>query len=274
MKNRAPSSEVFETYETHIMSELAVIFHTDRVEKRENVFLNWHENIEILFFKEGEAIVHHNGEETKAKAGDVLVFSANCMHGVTSEKTLYDCLIIDRGFCLSAGVDTSALSFPILMRDRKLSALYKNVAEAVETADTRYRVCAVKGAVLSFLAYLCRNYAVEAFEREPRSLEGIKKVIRYIREHLTDPLSMDDLASVAGFSKFHFAREFKRVTSYTVVSYLNIMRIEKAKSLLSVGGVSVKEAALASGYNNLSYFSKMFFEHTGMTPSKFVAGRR
>ncbi len=274
MKSSSPINENHETYETHIMSELSVIFHTDRVEKRDTKFLNWHENIEILFFKEGEATVHHNARETKATAGDILIFASNCMHGVTAEKTLYDCLILDRGFCLSAGVDTSALSFPTLVRDRKLSDLYRKVAEAVENPDNRYRVCAVRGAVLSFLAYLCRHYAVEDINREPRSLEGIKKVLRHIREHLAETLSMDELAAVAGFSKFHFAREFKRVTSYTVVTYLNIMRIEKAKSLLSVGGISVKEAALASGFNNLSYFSKMFFEHTGTTPSKFVAGKR
>ncbi len=274
MKNSSPTTENLETYETHIMSELAVIFHTDRVEQRSTKFLNWHENIEILFFKEGEATVHHNAEETKAKAGDILIFSANCMHGVTAEKTLYDCLILDRGFCLSAGVDTSALSFPTLVRDRTLADLYRKVADAVEAGDSRYRVCAVRGAVLSFLAYLCRHYAVEDFDREPRSLEGIKKVLRYIREHLAEPLSMDELAAVAGFSKFHFAREFKRMTSYTVVTYLNIMRIEKAKSLLSQGGISVKEAALASGYNNLSYFSKIFCEHTGMIPSKFVGRKR
>ncbi len=274
MKNQSAATENFEIYETHIMSELAVIFHTDRVEKRDTRFLNWHENIEILFFKEGEATVYHNGETTEARAGDILIFSANCIHGVTADQTLYDCLILDRGFCLSAGVDTSALSFPTLVRDETLTALYRKVAETVEKGDSRYRVCAVRGAVLSLLAYLCRNYAIEDTDREPRSLEGIKKVLRYIREHIAEPLSMDDLAAVAGFSKFHFAREFKRVTSYTVVTYLNIVRIEKAKSMLAVGGVSVKEAALASGYNNLSYFSKIFFEHTGMTPSKFVAARR
>lgn len=274
MKNQPPSNESFEIYETHIMSELAVIFHTDRVEKRDTRFLNWHENIEMLFFKEGEASVYHNGETVKAQPGDILIFSSNCMHGVTAEKTLYDCLILDRGFCLSAGVDTSALVFPTLVKDEKLVSLYRKVAEAVEQGDGRYRVCAVRGAVLSLLAYLCRHYAIEDSDREPRALEGIKKALRYIREHLAEPLSMDDLAAVAGFSKFHFAREFKRVTSYTVVTYLNIVRIEKAKSMLAVGGVSVKEAALASGYNNLSYFSKIFFEHTGMTPSKFVAAKR
>ena len=268
------SSAAYEIYETHIMSELSVIFHTNRMEDRHTRSLNWHENIEILLFKEGEAEVYHNAEITRVKAGDAMIFSSNCMHGVTADSTVYDCLIIDRGFCLSAGVDTSKLSFTPRVNDSTLKELYGKVADAVELKDVRYRVCAVKGAVLSLLAYLCRHYATENTGSEPRSLEGVRKALRHIREHLAEPLTMDGLAAIAGFSKFHFAREFKRVTSYTVITYLNIVRIEKAKSLLSAGGASIKEAALASGYNNLSYFSKIFFEHTGMTPSKFVASGR
>ena len=175
MKNLPLKTENYELYETHIMSELSVIFHTDRVEKRDKHFLNWHENIEILYFKEGEADVYHNTEVVHAKVGDILIFPANCMHGVTADKTLYDCLILDRGFCLSAGIDTSTLTFPARVRDDTLARLYKNVADAVETGDGRYRVCAVHGAVLSFLAYLCRHYAVENTDKETKTVEGIKK---------------------------------------------------------------------------------------------------
>ena len=274
MKNNFSKNEVMEIYETHIMSELSVIFHTDRVEKRDKHFFNWHENIEILYFKEGEADVYCNTDVIHAKAGDILIFSANCMHGVTAEKTLYDCLILDRGFCLSAGIDTSSLSFPTLVRDELLASLYRKVAQAVENGDARYRVCAVHGAVLSFLAYLCRHYGMENTDHESRAVEGIKKALRYIREHVADPLGMDELAAVAGFSKFHFAREFKRVTSYTVVTYLNLVRVEKAKSLLTGGLHTVGEVALACGFNNLSYFSKIFRAQTGVTPSEYLTNRR
>ena len=66
---------------------------------------------------------------------------------------------------------------------------------------------------------------------------------------------MDCLASVAGFSKYHFVREFKRVTSYTVVTYINLARIERSKELLAQGEMTVGEIAFACGYKNLSYFS-------------------
>lgn len=265
--------ELGEYYETHVMSELAIIFHSNKVVQKEECFLNWHENIELLYFKEGEATVHRNGEKLHARAGDIMIFPSNCMHGVASQRVVYDCLIIDRGLCLSAGVDTSSLAFPSLVRDRNLAALVLKVAEATASEDDGYRVCAVRGAVLSLLAYLCRHYASYVSDGESRSVEGVKKALRYIRDHVAEPITVDMLAKVAGFSKFHFAREFKRVSSYTVVTYLNLVRIEKAKNMLSSGAHNVGETALACGFNNLSYFSKIFREQMGVTPSEYLSSR-
>ena len=82
-------------------------------------------------------------------------------------------------------------------------------------------------------------------------------------------MSVDSLAAVAGFSKYHFLREFKRYTSFTVVAYLNIIRIERAKQMLN-RGASVSETALACGFGNFSYFSKVFRAHTGVSPMRYV----
>lgn len=275
MKKAAAERESNEIYETHVMSELSVIFHVDRVVGRTVPTFNWHENIEILYFLEGEADVYHNAELTHATPGDILIFPANCLHAVLAKEALYDCLIVDRGLCLSAGVDTSTLSFPFAVRDRKLTSLYQRVAEEVTSPEKKYRIPAVRGAVLSFMAYLCRNYASESATEESRSVEGIRKAIRYIRDHMAEPITVDRLATTVGFSKFHFAREFKRVTSYTVVTYLNLVRVERAKQLLSGGECSVGEAAVKCGFNNLSYFSKIFRAQTGITPSEYVSlGRK
>ena len=265
-------TELGEYYETHVMSELAIIFHQNKVVEKEECFLNWHENIELLYFKEGEGRVCRNGERISVRAGDIVVLPANCMHGVSAKRVVYDCLIIDRGLSLSAGVDTSNLSFPALVRDRNLGALILKVAEAMNTL-AEYRVLAVRGSVLTLLSYLCCHYASPVSDGDSRTVDGVKKAIRYIRDRVGESISIDALARVAGFSKFHFAREFKRVTSYTVVTYLNLVRIEKAKQMLASGDHNVSETALACGFNNLSYFSKTFREQVGVTPTEYLSAR-
>ena len=267
-------TELGEYYENHTMTELSIIFHFNKVVEKEQCFLNWHENIELLYFKEGEATVYRNGERLPARPGDIMIFPANCMHGVVSRHVVYDCLIIDRGLGLSAGVDTSALTFPSLVRDRNLAAILLKIAEEKQGSSDDYSVCAVRGAVFALLAYLGRHYAVKSEEFDSRSVEGIKKALKYARDRISEPITVEALAKVAGFSKFHFSREFKRVSSYTVVTYLNLLRVEKAKGMLSSGEYTVGETAQACGFHNLSYFSKVFREQTGVAPSEYVCSRR
>ena len=270
MPKTMQKNELGEYYETHVMSKLAIILHENKVVAKEECFLNWHENIELLYFKEGEGSVSRGSERISVRAGDIVILPANAMHGVSAKRVVYDCLIIDRGLSLSAGIDTSNLSFPALVRDRNLGALILKVAEAMRTVEA-YRVCAVRGSVLTLLSYLCTHYASAYAESDSRTVEGVKKALRYIRDHVGDSITMDALARVAGFSKFHFSREFKRVTSHTVVTYLNLVRIEKAKHMLSTGNYNVSEVALLCGFNNLSYFSKIFREQIGVTPSKYLS---
>ncbi len=262
-----------EKYETHYMSDLAVIFHVDRVKKEDKLSFNRHENVEILYFLEGEADIYCDALSFVAKKGDVVIFPSGCLHAISAKDALYDCLIVDRGLCLSAGVDTGALRFEPHVTDPTLSALYLAVANEVGKGEPVYRTLAVRGAVLSLMAYLCRHYA-EKREEKTRTDIGIDKAVKYIRDHLAEDITVDKLASVAGFSKYHFVREFKRVTSYTVVTYLNMARIERSKELLAQGDMGVGEIADTCGYNNLSYFSKMFRSHTGLTPSEYIAEGR
>lgn len=273
MKKTENRGRIPEKYETHYMSDLSVIFHVDRVRKEDKLSFNRHENIEILYFLEGEADIYCDDHSFTVKKGEIVVFPSGCLHAVAAEDALYECLIVDRGLCLSAGVDTGMLHFKDHIADDTLVTLYKKVANEVGKGEPKYRTLAVRGAVLSLMAYLCRHYAARKEEKSRTDL-GIEKAIRYIKEHLSEVITIDRLASLAGFSKYYFVREFKRVTSYTVVAYVNLARIERSKELLAQGEMTVGEIAATCGYNNLSYFSKTFRAHTGLAPSEYVADDR
>lgn len=273
MRKTELQGRIPEKYETHYMSDLSVIFHVDRVRKEDKISFNRHENIEILYFLEGQADVYCDAHAFTVRKGEIVVFPSGCLHAVAAEDALYECLIVDRGLCLSAGVDTGMLHFKDHITDETLVSLYNSVANEVGRGEPKYRTLAVRGAVLSLMAYLCRQYAVRKEEKSRTDL-GIEKAIRYIKEHLSEVITIDRLASLAGFSKYYFVREFKRVTSYTVVAYVNLARIERSKELLARGEMTVGEIAALCGYHNLSYFSKTFRAHTGLTPSEYVADDR
>ena len=94
-------------------------------------------------------------------------------------------------------------------------------------------------------------------------------ICNYINEHCTEDLSLDKIAKLAGFSKYHFTRLFKQITTTTFYKYLNLKRIEHAQKLLADPGIPVTEVALASGFSSLSAFIRMFKLINQCTPTEY-----
>ena len=90
----------------------------------------------------------------------------------------------------------------------------------------------------------------------------------YINTHFTEPLTLEGVAALAGFSKYHFTRLFKQYADTSFYRYLNQKRIAYAKRLLLDKNLSVLEVALQCGFSNLSSFLRMFKLLTGCTPTE------
>ncbi len=93
-------------------------------------------------------------------------------------------------------------------------------------------------------------------------------MIRYINEHYSLHHSVDSLSERFNISKYYLCHQFKKQTGHTLMGYIALKRIEKAKILLS-NGVSSTEAAFSVGYNSYSAFYKHFKHYTKLTPRAF-----
>ena len=93
--------------------------------------------------------------------------------------------------------------------------------------------------------------------------------MRYIREHISEPLDRETLADVAGFSVPHFHRVFTAHVGESAISYVRRLRLERAARKLRMGAVDITEVALAAGYDSHAAFGKAFKQHFGLSPSEF-----
>lgn len=108
-----------------------------------------------------------------------------------------------------------------------------------------------------------------AASRRKEYTEKFMNICEYINEHCTERISLDDVAQIAGFSKYHFSRLFKTFTNVSYYKYLNQKRIAHAENLLIEPTLSVTEVALRSGFDSLSSFIRMFKILKGCTPTEF-----
>jgi AraC family transcriptional regulator len=88
-------------------------------------------------------------------------------------------------------------------------------------------------------------------------------------ENYTRDLRLEELARIAGISRFHFAREFKRVTGTSPHQYLINLRIQRAKALLTESKMPLVEVGLRSGFSHQSHFTRLFRRFTGATPQSY-----
>lgn len=99
--------------------------------------------------------------------------------------------------------------------------------------------------------------------------DSINLARRYMREHLSENINMEDVAREIGLGYSKFRKIFRGYTGFPPTQYFLNLKIEKAKDYLSSTSYSCKEIAFRLGFDSGSYFNKMFRQHTGITPLEF-----
>ncbi len=99
--------------------------------------------------------------------------------------------------------------------------------------------------------------------------ELIKKAILYLSKHYMDPLTLEDAAQQVGLNPAYFSTLFKQSCGTSFKEYLNRIRIEEAKRLLSNTDYPILSIAMSVGFEDQSYFAKVFKKYTGLTPKQF-----
>jgi AraC-like DNA-binding protein len=100
-------------------------------------------------------------------------------------------------------------------------------------------------------------------------------VVRQARELLSadveSAISLDEAAEIAGLSRYHFLRVFKKATGVPPHAYRTVKRIEVAKSLIRQG-IPISQVALETGFSDQSHFTNTFKNYIGSTPSQYLSG--
>ncbi|MCD8069439.1 MAG: AraC family transcriptional regulator [Lachnospiraceae bacterium] len=107
----------------------------------------------------------------------------------------------------------------------------------------------------------------------PDLSEQIQKCCDYIEMHLDQKLQAADLARLAGYTEYYFTFKFKKETGLSVNEYMKRAKIQRARVLLLSGDADIRQIAEELGFSSRSYFTRVFTEEVGCTPSQFRSSR-
>ncbi len=262
-------------YETHQMEhpQLPFIYWPKRTLQGRRGLTNWHENIEILRCTAGRGGILCGGQDLPLTQDALFIVNSNtphCLYG--SEVGLeYICLIVDNSFFAANGINARTLFFQPVVRDRVALALFDAITNAYAMFNEQ-ALCAVadiRWSVLGLLRHLCTNWLTRTPQNTDRGQANVMAAISYIRSHLDASITLDAIAYHVGLSKYYLSRQFKQYTGQTIIQTLNLMRCTQARQLLQEGSC-VSAAAAACGFENLSYFSRIYKRYMGQLPSQGV----
>jgi AraC-like DNA-binding protein len=137
-------------------------------------------------------------------------------------------------------------------------------------------VGAIRGILLQMLALACDRYAPQLLAQAAllgggRNSGGdaLQRVMRHVREHLGEPMSLDDAAAAAMLSPNYLAHLLKKQTGRTFTELVTERRLERAKELLLTSNARIGDIARQCGFGDAVYFSRRFRLRNGVTPRQF-----
>jgi AraC family transcriptional regulator len=131
----------------------------------------------------------------------------------------------------------------------------------------------------ALLVHLLRRYSPGTAPSESSSeaaTAAVRRAIDYLESHKHGQVTLMELASASGLSRFHLIRVFKRQVGVSPMQYLEGLRVERAKDLIRQAEITLAQIADAVGFSDQSHFTRRFKRHIGCTPGAFARehGRR
>lgn len=261
--------------------------------------LHWHDEMELIYFKEGTFNAWLNTREFLIESPAIMCIHAGELHS----------LILGAG-CLESAVvfNLNILSFehydaiqakllrPLMDGRLRLPVLFghtdpvfphiKNCYENIEAKIKEMNVCRaedeiaknsaylqIKLYLFDMLAFLYKNNSLEHVKNIHREnehqIENLKKVLSYINENYSSPIRLDELSSLVNLNTQYFCRYFKENIGKTATEYINDIRIEKAAESLLETSDKIITIAQDAGFDNIGYFIRRFRQAKGVTPSEY-----
>ena len=245
----------------------------------------FHEAVEIKYFCEGESTLIVDSQTIHATSGDIIVINPYEFHTTIDcgkdNPGKYHLFMIGLDFFEGAiGVDINLRKLLLEKRiafhskiseNKKIRSILDKAVAEYENVDSYSRL-ALFGLIAELFAELLREASEEAKNSPAESALGyyavIEPAIRLIRDGYSENFTVDRLADACRTSKYHFCRIFKAATGMSAIKYLNTYRLKIADTMLQNTSRTVSEIAALCGFDDTSYFSRIYKKHFNKTPLK------
>lgn len=263
-------------------------YHTSISEMLPFYPIHWHEEMEIIKVQSGCGLFCVDGARYEAGAGDMLILRPFVMHSINrldDNNMEMDAIVFNLRLLETGEADLCTLKyFAPLLNDKHAVPVIVRPRDSwyhpFDQSMTSILMCDTsnEGAELDIKAnlywmffhlYNNRLMNVTPNIAEDKQQYTVRRALEYIRAEYMNDISVEKIAKHCGYSEFYMMKLFKKYTGESCVDYLNNYRLTVAGRQLRDTDDDIASVAYAVGFNNVSYFNRLFKRQYGMTPKDF-----
>ncbi len=234
---------------------------------------------EISFIVSGSGVFEQDGAQLPVKTGDIVLSPARGRHTIRADRN-------EALFYAFAGfrfVSEAAFSPRVLecfaqgqRVGKDTCDLYGHFRRCMDEFDDTEQLdpLMAEACLMQLVLWSCRcvdgtvcgSRGANAYAN-PGPL--VYRALKYVEQHIEQPLTVAQLAAQLGYSPAHVSHEFRRKMGVTLQEYIGACKAEKAKELIALGRFSMTEIAARLGYANLQSFSRAFCRQEGVSPREY-----
>ncbi len=239
---------------------------------------HYHKETELIAMIDGTADFYIGSVCYSLEKGDVLIIPPYCMHRADIYPyTSYDCICFDLSLLwdksLRDGLECGNLTVSGYLSKEKnyTTTVNKCVRDAIAARQQKksgWEMDVIGNLSLIFGKLKEDNFFIKSEKSVPEH-QFAKDVFKYIKEHFDLPVTSATVAEQLHINNSYFCRLFKKTFGCCFAEYLTAFRLEQAKHLLINTTNPISDIASKNGFCSFSYFSKVFKEAVGITPSQY-----
>ncbi len=257
---------------------------------------HWHEELEFTLVCQGRLSYSIDFTPLEAQAGDLLLIGPDTLHAaqqLPNQQAATDSVVVHLSLAGLDWADACDQRFLQPLRHGQLklppvvrpdSPFYEGLHScflrlwACRDEQVPYRELLFRTELLRLVHLLWQCSGCRAHPPAPRAPhpyeEKLKLVLGYMQAHYAEPITVQQLADLCGFSQVHFMNIFKSAFGSTCMDYLIHYRMALAAIDLQETNHSVMQIALDNGFQNISYFNRTFKRYYHLTPTQYRRTRR
>lgn len=249
-----------------IQHDDVTIYH---VEKPLNFPAHFHNHLEIVYVYSGMQTIEIDGSAYLVSEGEAVLIFPDIVHrySVNTDHTANFLLIIVEPRVLGGNFSHMSNFQPVIPVIPKQN-IHEDAVFALSRIKKRDKLVVQLGWIYIILSHLLQCIELDHRKRTPVP-DMCKKLIDYMAEHFTEPMTLDTLASEFCVSKFYISRIFSEKIKMNFNQYLSSLRAEYASRLIRTTNDSLTDICYNAGFGSQRTFNRVFHSVYGLSPKEY-----